>query len=72
MGTLVTSKREAKYVLSNDMSVVQSVMASETHNMVVEMLQEAGGSVRATQHIFLTGTLPRLNYCLSQGNIFKQ
>jgi hypothetical protein len=55
MGTSVISKREAKYVLSNDMSAVQSVMADETHNMVVEMQQEAGGSVRATQQIFLTG-----------------
>lgn len=71
MGTSVTSKREAKYVLSNDMSVVQSVMASEIHNMVVEMWQDAGGSVRATQHISLTGTSPRLNYCLSQLIIFQ-
>jgi hypothetical protein len=50
------SNRESKYVLSNDMSVVQSIMADETHNMVVGMRQEAGGSVRAVQQIFLTGT----------------
>jgi hypothetical protein len=37
MGTLVTSKREVKYTLWNDMSVVQSVMAEEVHNMLVEM-----------------------------------
>ncbi|PNF28005.1 hypothetical protein B7P43_G13850 [Cryptotermes secundus] len=56
MGTSVTSKREAKYVLSNDMSVVKSIMASETHNMVVEMWKDAGGSVSARQHLFLTDT----------------
>jgi hypothetical protein len=61
MGTSVMSKREAKYVLSNDMSVVQSVMADETHNMVVGMQQEAGGSVRAAQQISLTGTSPGLH-----------
>jgi hypothetical protein len=55
MGTLVTSKREVKYTLSNDMSVVQSVMAEEVHNMLVEMWQDAGSSVRATQQIVLTG-----------------
>jgi hypothetical protein len=55
MGTLVTSKREVKYTLSNDMSAVQSVMAEEVHNMVVEMWQDAGSSVRATQQIILTG-----------------
>jgi len=55
MGTLVTSKREVKYTLSNDMSVVQSVMAEEVHNMLVEMWQDAGSSVRATQHIVLKG-----------------
>ena len=55
MGTLVTSKREVKYTLSNDMSVVQSVTAEEVHNMLVEMWQDAGSSVRATQHIVLTG-----------------
>jgi hypothetical protein len=55
MGTLVTSKREVKYTLSNDMSVVQSATAEEVHNMVVEMRQDAGSSVRATQQIILTG-----------------
>jgi hypothetical protein len=55
MGTLVTSKREVKYTLSGDMSVVQSVTAEEVHNMLVEMWQDAGSSVRATQHIALTG-----------------
>jgi hypothetical protein len=57
MGTLVTSKREAKYTLSNDMSAVQSVMAEEVHNMSVEMWQDAGSSVRATQQIVLTGSV---------------
>ena len=55
MGTLVKSKREVKYTLSNDMSVVQSVAAEEVHNMLVEVWQDAGSSVRATQHIVLTG-----------------
>ena len=55
MGTLVTSKREVKYTLSNDMSVVQSVMAEEVHNMLVGMWPDAGSSVRATQDIVLTG-----------------
>ncbi|KAJ4438443.1 hypothetical protein ANN_14388, partial [Periplaneta americana] len=56
MGTIVTSKREAKYRLSNDMSVLQTVVADETHNMVVGMRQDAGGSVRATQQLTLTGS----------------
>jgi hypothetical protein len=55
MGTLVTSKREVKYTLSNDMSVVQSVMAEEIHSMVVEMWQDAGSSIRATQQLVLKG-----------------
>jgi len=55
MGTLVTSKREVKYTLSNDMTVVQSVTAEEVHKMLVEMWQDAGSSVRATQHIVFTG-----------------
>ena len=52
---MVTSKREVKYTLSNDMSVVQSVVAEEVHNMLVEMWQDAGSSVRATQQIVFTG-----------------
>jgi hypothetical protein len=64
MGTLVTSKREVKYTLSNDMSVVQSVVADEMHNMVVEMWRNAGTSVRATQQIVLTGVSRWLNSCL--------
>lgn len=61
MGTLVTSKRETKYRLSADMSVVQSVVADEVHSMVVAMRQDAGGSVRATQQVTLTGVSVRLN-----------
>ncbi|GFG29687.1 hypothetical protein Cfor_03737 [Coptotermes formosanus] len=60
MGTLVTSKREVKYTLSNDMSVVQSATAEEVHNMVVEMRQDAGSSVRATQQIILTDTVVKV------------
>jgi hypothetical protein len=37
------------------MSVVQSVVAEEVHNMLVEMWQDAGSSVRATQQIVFTG-----------------
>lgn len=65
MGTLVTSKRESEYRLSTDMSVIQSVVADEMHSMVVEMRHDAGGAVRASQQIILTGASMRLNsFCV--------
>ncbi|KAJ9593728.1 hypothetical protein L9F63_014701 [Diploptera punctata] len=54
LGTVVTSNRQVKYLLSQDLSVVQSAVAEETHNMVVEMRQDAGGSVQAKQSITIT------------------
>ena len=55
LGTIVTSDRQTKYVLSQDLSVVQLAVAEETHNMVVEMRQDAGGSVQAKQIITFIG-----------------
>jgi hypothetical protein len=43
------------------MSVVQSVVSDEMHSMVVEMRQDAGGAIRASQQIILTGVSSRLN-----------
>jgi hypothetical protein len=68
MGTSVTTKRETKYRLSTDMSVMQSVVTDELHNMVVEMRQDAGGSIRASQQIILTGASSQLNSFWKLGN----
>nr|CAD7579550.1 unnamed protein product [Timema californicum] len=54
MGTDVTSTREADYVMSRDLSAIQSVKMHETHDMSVVMRQEIGSRVTALQEITLT------------------
>nr|CAD7406987.1 unnamed protein product [Timema cristinae] len=54
MGTDVTSTREADYVMSRDLSAIQSVKMHETHDMSVVLRQEIGSRVTALQEITLT------------------
>nr|CAD7413330.1 unnamed protein product [Timema poppensis] len=54
MGTNVTSTREADYVMSRDLSAIQSVKMHETHDMSVVLRQEIGSRVTALQEITLT------------------
>ncbi|XP_066994605.2 microsomal triacylglycerol transfer protein isoform X2 [Anabrus simplex] len=54
LSTLVTSKRSMKYVLSKDLSVLESVTSAEAHEMTVILYQDAGSSVKASQELKLT------------------
>nr|CAD7591086.1 unnamed protein product [Timema genevievae] len=54
MGTDVTSTREAEYVMSHDLSAIQSVKMHETHDMSVVLRQEIGSRVTSLQEITLT------------------
>lgn len=54
LGSTVTSKRETRIVLTQDMSALQSVETDETHVMTVNVRPEAASQVHATQELSLT------------------
>ncbi|KAJ1529162.1 hypothetical protein ONE63_005970 [Megalurothrips usitatus] len=54
LGSTVTSKRETRIVLTQDMSALLSVETDETHVMTVNVRPEAASQVRATQQLSLT------------------
>jgi hypothetical protein len=62
LGVNVTSARSATYTLSKDLSMVDSVVTEETHELSVNLKQDAGGSVTATQQLVLTGMLHKVFY----------
>ncbi|KAF4513818.1 UNVERIFIED_CONTAM: hypothetical protein B566_EDAN015881, partial [Ephemera danica] len=51
LAALVNSRRDAKYTLNSDLSVLQSVETSEQHEMVAALRSEAGGAVQVMQEI---------------------
>jgi hypothetical protein len=55
-GSVVNARREAKFTLKHDLSVLESVETSEYHEMTVALRKEAGGSVQAIQELKITGT----------------
>ncbi|XP_034249467.1 microsomal triglyceride transfer protein large subunit isoform X2 [Thrips palmi] len=54
LGSTVTSKRETRIVLAQDMSALKSVETEETHTMTVNVRPEAASQVHATQQLTLT------------------
>ncbi|XP_063244373.1 microsomal triacylglycerol transfer protein isoform X2 [Bacillus rossius redtenbacheri] len=54
MGAAVRSRREARYVLTPDMSALQSAVMEESHEMTAVLREEAGNVVWARQEIVLT------------------
>ncbi|XP_049803049.1 microsomal triacylglycerol transfer protein isoform X2 [Schistocerca nitens] len=55
LSALVNSQRTSKYTMTGDLLAIDSVIATETHEMFVAIRQDAGSSIKAVLELSRTG-----------------